>query len=185
MDRIDKLQQNPYMEMMLEKSCDGNVNLLDEMNKAQAICIKIPDEMFPSQTEKDTYCVFWATKIWLAAQLRGGGRKVNFIVDELYQVPCCQDFIRLKLSQMAKYCLKPIISAHYLQQISIIRDELKAANSSYILISGSDKDNYNELKAELQPYTVDDLLCLKRYHALNLMKIGDGYARFVTKLPPT
>ena len=85
---------------------------------------------------------------------------------------------------MAKYHAKMIISAHYLEQIPIIRNELKAANSSYILISGADKDNYKELKDELQPYTVDDLLCLKRYHALCLIKIADGYARFTVKLPP-
>lgn len=184
MDRIEKLQQNVYMEQMLEKDCSDNINLIDEMSKSQAICIKIPDEMFPSLPEKDTYCTYWITKIWLALQLRGGGRKVNIVVDELYQVPNCQDFIRSKLSQMAKYHAKMIISAHYLQQISIIRDELKAANSSYILISGADKDNYKELKDELQPYQVEDLICLKRFHALCLMKIGDGYAKFVTKLPP-
>jgi hypothetical protein len=154
------------------------------MEKAQAICIKIPDMMFPSQTEKDTYCVYWITKIWLSLQLRRGSKKVNIVVDELYQVPACQEFIRSKLSQMAKYHAKMIISCHYLEQIPIIRDELKAANSSYVLISGADKDNYKELKDELQPFTVEDLLCLKRYHALNLFKIGDGYSAFVTKLPP-
>jgi len=184
MDRIDKLQQNAYMEMMFEKSCDDNINLIDEMGKSQVICIRIPDSMFPTLTDKDVYCTYWITKIWLALQLRKSDIKVNIVVDELYQVPHCQDFIRSKLSQMAKYHAKMIISAHYLEQIPIIRNELKAANSSYILISGADKDNYKELKDELQPYTVDDLLCLKRYHALCLIKIADGYARFTVKLPP-
>jgi hypothetical protein len=107
----------------------------------------------------------------------------NIIVDELYQVPSCQDFIRSKLSQMAKFGAKMIISCHYLGQIKIIRNELKSANSSYMLLAGSDKDNFNELREELSPYTVDDVLSLKRYHALCLMKYEQGYARFVAKLP--
>ena len=78
---------------------------------------------------------------------------------------------------------KPIISCHYLGQISNIRNELKSANSSYIVIAGSDKDNYKELKDELLPYTLDDLLSLKRYHAINLIKYEGGYGRFVTELP--
>ncbi len=88
-----------------------------------------------------------------------------------------------KLSQMAKFAAKMIISCHYLGQIKIIRNELKAANSSYILISGCDKDNFAELKEELSPYEVDDVISLKRYHALCLVKYGNGYARFITQLP--
>lgn len=109
---------------------------------------------------------------------------VNLIVDELYQVPHCQEFLRSKISQMAKFACKPIISCHYLNQIEPIRDELKAANSSYMLIAGSDKDNYRELANELHPYTVEDVLSLKTHHSLNLLKTSDGCARFVTKLPP-
>jgi len=85
---------------------------------------------------------------------------------------------------MAKFSAKMIISCHYLGQIKIIRNELKAANSSYILISGCDKDNFEELKAELAPFEIDDLLSLKRYHALCLLKCSDGYARMIVKLPP-
>jgi hypothetical protein len=109
--------------------------------------------------------------------------KVNMIIDELYQVPQAQRLLTEKLSQMAKFDCKAIISCHYLGQIPIIRDELKAANSSYILISGCDKDNFKELKEELAPYELEDLLNLKRYHALNLLRYEGGYAKFITQLP--
>ena len=52
-----------------------------------------------------------------------------------------------------------------------------------MLISGSDKDNYKELKEELDPYTLDDLLNLKRYHALCLMKYEGGWGKFIVKMP--
>lgn len=189
-DRVQKLKQNAYMEMMLSKDCSENFNLLDEIQKSQLICLRMPDSMFSTESEKDVYCTYWVTKIWLALQLRkrdvprNKQIRVNIVVDELYQVPKCQEFIKSKLSQMAKFSGKMIISCHYLRQIDNIRDELKSANSSYMLLAGSDKENYKELKDELAPFVLEDLLSLKRYHSLNLLKITNGYARFITKLPP-
>lgn len=190
LNRISKLKQNPYMEIMLKKNCSNNVNLIEEMQKAQLICIKMPETMFATETEKDIYSTYWLTKIWGALQKRKWDLpkaedrvKVNMVIDELYQVPSCQEFLRSKLSQIAKFSCKPILSCHYLGQIGIIRDELKAANSSYMLIAGCDKDNFKELKSELYPFTEEDLLSLKRFESLNLIKYEKGFARFITKLP--
>ncbi|MFT9496833.1 hypothetical protein [Anaerosolibacter sp.] len=190
LNRVNKLKQNTYMELMLKKDCSDNINLIDEMQKAQLICIKMPEIMFSTEMEKDIYATYWLTKIWGALQKRKWDIpdakdriKVNVVIDELYQVPNCQEFLRSKLSQIAKFSCKPIISCHYLGQIGIIRDELKAANSSYMLVAGCDKDNFNELKNELYPYQVEDLLNLKRFQSLNLIKYEKGFARFITNLP--
>lgn len=190
LNRVSKLKQNAYMELMLKKDCSSNIDLSEEMQKSQLICIRMPEVMFSTEQEKDVYCTYWLTKIWEALQVRkwnipkaNDRVKVNIVFDELYQVPSCQDFLRSKLSQIAKFSCKPIISCHYLGQISLIRNELKAANSSYMLISGCDKDNFKELKEELDPYTLEDLLNLKRYHSLNLIKYEGGWAKFISKLP--
>lgn len=190
-DRLNQLEQNAYMERMLDKGTSGNVDLVKEMQKNQLICIRMPSDMFGTDSERDVYTTYWSTKIWLALQMRSkrlsGDRskyvKVNLVVDELYQVQHTEEFMRSKLSQYAKFGLKPIISAHYLNQIRHIRDELRSANASYMLISGCDKKNFDELKSELYPYQEEDLLKLPRYHSLNLIKNKDGYARFITKLP--
>jgi hypothetical protein len=190
-DRLNQLEQNAYLEKMLDKGITNNVDLTQEMQKNQVICIQMPSDMFGTDQERDVYTTYWSTKIWLALQMRSkqlkGDRskmvKVNLVVDELYQVEHTEQFMRSKLSQYAKFGLKPIISAHYLNQIRQIRDELRSANASYMLISGCDKKNYEELKSELYPYQEEDLLKLPRYHSLNLIKNKDGYARFITKLP--
>lgn len=191
-NRISKLKQNTYMELMLKKDCKDNINLVDEMQKNQLITIRMPEIMFSTEQEKDIYCTYWVTKIWGALQKRKwdtakleNRTKVNIVFDELYQVPNCQDFLRSKLSQIAKFSCKPIISCHYLGQISIIRNELKAANSSYILLQGCDKDNFKELSIEFanSGYTVYDLLHLKRYYALDLIKYENGWWSGITKLP--
>jgi hypothetical protein len=190
-DRLNKLKANTYMEAMLKRSTAGNVDLVKEMQKPQLIVIQMPETMFATDGERDVYATYWMTKLWLALQIReqrAGGdrsklRKVNLVIDELYQVEYTQKFLADKLSRLAKFGAKPILSAHYLNQIKHIRDELRSANASYMLISGCDKKNFDELRDELYPYQLEDLLHLPRYHSLNLIKSKDGYARFITRLP--
>ena len=193
LNRINKLNENAYVEAMLSKGCENNIDLFEEIQKAQLICIKIPEIMFQTEEEKDIYCTYWLTKIWSALQIRKFNIpdaerekriKVNIIFDELYQVPICQEFLRKKISQIAKFDAKPIISCHYLKQISGIREELKSANASYMMIAGCDKANFNELREELYPYELEDLLNLKRFYSLNLLKYENGWTKFITELPP-
>lgn len=192
-DRLAKLKRNTYMELMLKKDTDGNIDLVDELQKNQLITIRMPESMFSTDNERDIYTTYWITKLWLALQIRkdkfNGRRhemtKVNLVIDELYQVENTEIFLANKLNRLAKFGLKPIISCHHLKQIKYITSELRSANASYMLISGCDKKNFDELKDELYPFTVEDLLNLPRYHSLNLIKNKTGYGRFITKLPPS
>lgn len=188
LNRIDIIKENTYMELMYKKDTRNNFNLIHEIQKNQLINIKIPESMFSTDIEKDIYCLYWLIKIWGALQQRmmlysNDRVKVNLLIDEIYQVPLTQTFLKTKINQIAKKTCKPIFSCHSLQQINYIRPELKSANTSYMLLSGCNKDNYRELEEELYPYTLQDLLNLKRYHSLNLIKTNDGYAKFITALP--
>jgi hypothetical protein len=188
--RLNRLKDNPYMEQMLKKNTDHNFNLVKELQKDQVICLKMPETLFSTDDERDLYTTYWLTKIYLALQVRAEQipdrkkqRKVNVVFDELYQVENTEKLLKQRLSRMAKFGMKPIISCHYLNQISNIRDELRSANASYLLISGCDKKNFAELKDELYPFEVEDLLKLPKHHSLNLIKANEGYGRFITKLP--
>jgi Ni2+-binding GTPase involved in maturation of urease and hydrogenase len=189
-DRLNTLEANPYLEKMLQRGCENNVDLLVEMQKPQLILIKMPEHMFMTDDERDVYCTYWLTKIYLALQLRAETiqdrskqNTVNVIFDELYQVQHTESLLKQRISRMAKFNMKPIVSCHYLNQIKILRDELRSANASYMLISGCDKENFREFKEELHPFEQEDLLKLKRFYSLNLIKNNDGYAKFITKLP--
>jgi hypothetical protein len=190
-DRLNKLEANPYMEQMLKLDTKNNFNLVDEFQKSQLINIRMPESMFSTDNEKDVYTTYWMTKIWLALQQRKSlyksdrskMKKVNLFIDELYQVSNTEKFLTDKLSRLPKFNIKPIISCHYLNQIKQIREELRSANASYMLIAGCDKKNFKELESELYPYKEEDLLNLKRFHSLNLIKIRDGYGKFITLMP--
>jgi hypothetical protein len=190
MDRLDSLKTNTYMEFMLKKDCTNNICLTDEIQKNQVICLRIPEKLFSTPPEKDAFCVYWMTKIWLAVKIRDDNLprekhvKVNLVVDELSQVPHTEAFLKSILSQMAKFTCKTIVSAHYLNQLKIIRQEVRSANASYMMLAGCDRENYDDLKHEFDPYTVDDLLHLKEFTSLNLIKTGNGFVKFITQLPP-
>ena len=189
LDRLNKLKINTYTELMLKKDGKDNINLVDEIQKNQLICLRMPDSMFATDQERDIYCLYWLSKIWLALQIRKwqvdrkNHVKVNVVIDELYQVNNTEAFLTEKLSRLAKYSAKPILSCHYINQLKIIRDELRSANCSYMLVSGCDAKNYEELKSELQPFAEEDLLNLPKFHSLNYIKNKTGYAKFITALP--
>ncbi|MEH7087273.1 hypothetical protein V7139_31925, partial [Neobacillus drentensis] len=119
-DRLNKLKANAYMEMMLKKSTDGNIDLVEELQKNQLITIRMPETMFSTDGERDIYTTYWITKLWLSLQIRGQRvpdrnklTKVNVVFDELYQVENTEKFLTDKLSRLAKFAAKPIISCHY------------------------------------------------------------------------
>ncbi|GAA0735821.1 hypothetical protein [Clostridium oceanicum] len=190
-DRIQKLKSNTYMELMLKKDCSENVNLLEEINKNQAIFIKMPENMFATPEERDIMTTYWLTKIWMCAQARAWKIKdrykrktVTVFTDEIAQLKSSEEFIGNKLDQTAKFGIKFILSTMYINQLRI-REKLRTANTSYIIISGSDKVNYMELKDELKQfgYELEDLMNLKRFYSLNYIKYEKGYWAGITKLP--
>lgn len=188
-DRLNALKRNTYTELMLKKGTENNINLVEEMQKNQVIIIKMPEAMFTTNGEKDIITTYFITKIWLALQVRGDKfdekdlKKINLVIDEIYQVEHTEMFLKTKLSQIAKFGMKPIISCHYINQLKHMREELRSANASYVLVAGCDKKNFKELKEELYPFTEEDLQNLPRYHALNYIKNKEGYTPFITKLP--
>ncbi|NHI48087.1 hypothetical protein FDE94_09435 [Clostridium botulinum] len=192
LNRVNKLKKNTVLELMLKKDTKDNINLADEIQKNKAIFIKMPENRFGTPEERDIITTYWLTKIWLALQMRAAKipnrydrTTVNIITDELNQLNSSQIFVGEKLSQCAKFGGKFIISTMYINELKI-REKLRTANTSYILISGSDKTNYNELKEEFQQqgFELEDLFNLKRHYSLNLIKYENGYWAGITHLPP-
>ncbi|MFL0198441.1 hypothetical protein ACJDU8_23165 [Clostridium sp. WILCCON 0269] len=52
-----------------------------------------------------------------------------------------------------------------------------------MLLQGCDKKVFDELSDEMKPFELDDLLNLKQYHSLNLIRTKERYQKFITHLP--
>lgn len=175
------------LKVMFNKPMENNLDLIKAMDEGKIVLIKIPESHYPTRTHKNILTTFFISKIWLASQLRGGiykePRRTHIIIDEIFQAPTAEHILKDVLVQARKFQTKFVFSAHYLSQIETIKEALKASGSSYMMMQGTDKNNYNELKEDLAPFELQDLLNLKSYHSLNLIKTSNGYAKFITELP--
>ncbi|MDF2502565.1 hypothetical protein [Clostridium sp.] len=188
LDRVNLMKENLYLKYMFSMSCENNINFVKLMEEGKTVLIRMPEDSFSSPLVKNVLVTFFTSKVILATKLRGSlhekPRRCNVFYDELYQAPTAEYTIRDVLSQLRKFGTKIIISAHYLNQlIPSLKDEIKASGSSYMLLQGADKRIFEELKEELNPYILEDLLNLKQHCSLNLMRYEKGYAKFITHLP--
>ncbi|AUN10701.1 hypothetical protein CF055_00250 [Clostridium botulinum] len=188
LDRVNLIQENIYLKYMFNMSCSNNIDFVEAMDQGKVILIKMPEDSFNNQMVKNVLVTFFTSKIVLATKLRGAlhekPSRCNVFYDELYQAPTAENVICSVLSQLRKFGTKIIISAHYMNQlIPQLKNEIKASGASYMLLQGADKKNFEELREEMKPYELEDLLNLKQFHSLNLIKYEKGYAKFITKLP--
>ena len=184
LDRINLLMEDIKLKRMFNKSPEKNINLAEEINKGKIILIKMPEDRFPSKFHKNILTTFYITKLWCAAQVGNFAKRCHVIVDEISQAPTSEKFLVDVLPQGRKFLVKFVFSAHYLSQIQTIKEALKASGASYMLLQGTDEQNYKEMANDLEPYLVTDLLNLKRFQSLNMIKYSKGYAKFITQLPP-
>ena len=190
-DRIDILRENLIIDSMLSKDPNNNINFVEAMEQGKIVIIRMRDIDFDDEVSVDILTSFFIQKIWIALKIRGTmhdlPRRCTVVIDEVFQTPTAQKLLSKYFVQSAKFGLKFVLTLHYIDQLSKEAQlALKNSNSSYMLISGVDKKAFIALQEEFEThgYTLDDLLNLKQYDSLNLIKSKDGYKSFITHLPP-
>ncbi len=190
-DRIDLLRENLVIDSMLSKDPKDNVDFVDAMEQGKVVLIRMRDIDFDDDISIDILTTFFIQKIWIATKIRGTMHehpgRCTVLIDEVFQSPTSQKLLTKQFVQSAKFGLKYVLTLHYMDQLSKeAQSALKNSNASYMLISGVDKKAFEALEEEfnIHGYCLDDLLNLKQYHSLNLIKSKDGYESFITKLPP-
>ncbi|MEG0181643.1 MAG: hypothetical protein RR657_07090 [Peptostreptococcaceae bacterium] len=190
-DRIDLFKENDVIDTMFSKDPSHNIDFVDAMEQGKVIIIRMRDTDFEDEASKDVLMAFFIQKIWMAAKIRGTMHKlparVTLVIDEIFQVPTCQKILEKTFLQSAKFGLKYVLTLHNLEGLSKeALASLKGANATYSLISGVDKKAFEALEEEfcIHGYCIDDMLNLKEYTSLHLIKSNDGYKALITKLPP-
>ena len=190
-DRIDLLRENLVIDSMLSKDPKDNINFVEVMEEGKVVLIRMRDIDFDDDISIDILTTFFIQKIWIATKVRGTMHehpgRCTVLIDEVFQSPTAQKLLTKQFVQSAKFGLKFVLTLHYMDQLSKeAQSALKNSNASYMLISGVDKKAFEALEEEfnVHGYCLDDLLNLKQYHSLNLIKSKDGYEAFITHLPP-
>lgn len=156
------------------------------IEEGKSIFILIPQTKFPNPIIRDILTTFFISRLWLTVQLRTNNkdaRLCNVIFDEVHQVPTTARFLSNHITEFRRHRLGLMLSCHFLKQLKDLLTALKSSGASYILIAGTEKENLEALKQELEPFSVEEGLKLKPYTSLNIVNYGNQYAKFITKLP--
>lgn len=186
LNRIIILQKNPYIKAMLTSDINTSEDFAKHIEDGKSIFILIPQTKFPNPIIRDILTTFFISRLWLTVQLRTNNKKArlcNIVFDEVHQVPTTARFLSNHITEFRRHRLGLILSCHFLKQLKDLLNSLKSSGASYIFIAGTEKENLEYMKQELEPFTVDDGLKLKPFTSLNVVNYGNQYAKFITKLP--
>lgn len=187
LDRISMLREDFKLKFMYNKSCENNIDLVECMEQGKVVLIQMKESDFPTKMIKNILITYWISKIWLASQIRGSmhgkPRRVNIIVDEVFQAPTCMNTLEYIIPQSRKFGCKFIFSTQYINQLEDIFETLEASGSSYMLLKGATENDFNHFKSKLDDFEFEDLRDMEKYSSLNLIYYSKGYSSFITKLP--
>lgn len=187
LDRINLLREDFKLKYMFNKDCKDNVNLVDLMESGKTVLIRMPQDSFSSKMVKNVLITYWISKIWLTSEIRGSlhekPRRMNVIIDEIFQAPTSLETLHYILPQSRKFGTKFILSTQYLKQLDKILEALIASGTSFMMLKGCVEGDFKRLASLAGEFTYDDVVDLKEYHSLNIINYSDGYCSFVTKLP--
>ena len=142
LNRIDKLQDEPRLELMLKSKIDEH-SFTKYMNEGRAVYIKMPQDIFRDKTTKDIIVTYLMTRIVMACYERSKIDKPNIahiIVDEAHQIPTAAAFLENHITEFRKFGIAPYFTVHYLKQFKSLLDAVKSAGASYMLLNGLEKE---------------------------------------------
>lgn len=187
--RTYTLQSDPILKEMYKATPDTGVNFIDAMQEGKGIFILMPDDEFDCNSINivSTYVI---ARLFFACKKRGKMNpnkltRCTLLIDEINLAPGCLTTLNDIIGQLRKYVLRPIISAHNLQQIKELRANLTSVGLSVILPQGSWEQNFLEFEHQFnkEGFTLDDLHTLREYETLNLMETSQGKKAFISKFP--
>lgn len=185
-DRISMLKTNLYTKLAYNTQGNNNIDFVEALDQNKVIIIKAREEDFTNRNIRDLIATFYLSKVWLAKQIKANTRTEIFI-DEINLFPTAQIILQDILTECRKYSFIPTISLHFLDQCSKkCKNAILSSGCNFLLLAGADVKCFIELKElfNKEGYTETDLLELKRYHALCLIRNEDNvYSAFVVKLP--
>lgn len=188
LDRITLLKRDFYLKKMFKKKPDDNIDFVTAMEEGKVILIRMPQSKFKSYV-KNVITTFIVTKCWLACELRGEmhetSKRTHIIIDEISQTKTAEKYMENILTQTRKFGMKFVLAGQYLDQLdkkTIF--SLKAAGTSFMLLKGTIKEDYEYFKDELDgSYEYEDLKDMEEYSSLNIIQYSKGFSTFITKLP--
>ena len=74
-------------------------------------------------------------------------------------------------------------TAHFLKQFGVLLDSIKSASTSYMLLAGTEKENFNLLREECGEFTLEELMQMKKFTSFDIIQTSQGVRKFISELP--
>lgn len=185
LNRLDVILGDEYLSECMDAS--EGVDMVELMSLKKAVIIDVPKkELGPEAV--DVIVNLLTTKIDLAMTLREAQHPVFVLLDEPHQFLRSAKTWKAAAVESRKWRVGYVWLFHSWEQIpKDLAEIVKSAGPHYTLYASS-KKTFKDLAEEIAPYTVEDGIKLKKYHAINVLQSDDGMQRpFIAKMaaPPS
>jgi hypothetical protein len=185
LNRLDMILGDEYLLECMET--EEGLDMVELMSQKKAIIIDVPkSELGPEAVNLIVNLL--CTKIDLAMTLRKAQHPFFILLDEPHQFLRSARIWKSATVESRKWRVGYCWFFHSWEQIpNDLAEIIKAAGPHYTIYNSS-KKTFRDLAEEIAPFTVEDGIKLKRFHAINVLRAGDGVQKpFIAKMavPPS
>jgi hypothetical protein len=187
LNRLDTILGDEYLAECMES--DRSLDMVKLMSQKKAFIIDVPkSELGPEAV--DLIVNLLSTKIDLAMTLRKESNQFPFFVlfDEPHQFLRSSKTWKAAAVESRKWRVGYVWMFHSWEQIPRELGEIIKAAGPHYHIYPSSKKTFVDLREEITPFTVEEALKIKRFHAINIIRTGGEVAKpIVAKMatPPS
>lgn len=183
-NRLDTILGDSYLSECMES--DESIDMVKLMSQRKAIIIDVPKSELGTEAV-DIVVNLLSTKIDLAMTLRKEKNQFPFFVifDEPHQFLRSTKIWKSAAVESRKWRVGYVWMFHSWEQIpGDLAEIIKAAGPHYHIYSSS-KKTFAGLREEIAPFTVEEAIKMKRFHAINVLRVGGEVVKpFMAKMTP-
>lgn len=190
LSRLDYLLDDDALRNILCQPACREVDFRQWADSGCAVLLRVPKSVL-GDSATDALVAFLLRKLWLAILTRQDvspdrRRPCFVILDEPHQyMTGSEELWREMTVEARKWRLGLVWLFHSFagQFPRQLRSTIEAAGPHYMLLATS-RESYEELQAEISPWTVEEALQIPRYHALCRVRAGgQAVPAFLARLP--
>lgn len=185
LNRLDTILGDEYLSECMD--AEEGLDMVELMSQNKAVIIDVPKrELGPEAV--NLIINLLCTKIDLAMTLRKAQHPFFVLLDEPHQFLRSAKIWKSAAVESRKWRVGYCWFFHSWEQIpSDLTEIIKSAGPHYTVYASS-KKTFKDLAEEIAPFTIEDGIRLKQFHAINVLRSDDGMQKpFIAKMaaPPS
>lgn len=184
LNRLDTILGDEYLADCFNS--DNSLDMVALMSEPHAVIIDVPKTALGPEGV-DLIVNLLSVKIDLAMTLREEAKQFPFFViyDEPHQFLRSARAWKSAAVESRKWRVGYCWMFHSWEQIpNDLAEIIRSAGPHYHIYRAS-KKTFNELREELEPFTLDEYVKMPKWHALNVLRVGDEqHVVFMSQMTP-